>query len=327
MPMTVSPDKKHLYAVVRSQPFRVISYEIDAATGKLTEKAVAALPDSMPYVSTDGAGRTLFTSSYGGDKIAVHPIGADGLVTAPVTQVILTGRHAHCIIPDRTSKFVYATNTGSDVILQFSFDAKKGMLKPSEPAAVKTKAGTGPRHMIISPDNKYLYAVTELTGNVIQFRINQSNGTLTQVDMVNSVPANSGLKPGVILPPLPPGAATSSGSTSPAPVDTTPRIWAADIQMTPDTKFVYTTERTQSKLAQFTRNAATGKLTFVRQIDTVKQPRGIRIHPSGKYLIASGEKSDKIAVYAIDGATGDLKEVGQYPVDAGANWVEIVDVK
>ncbi|MGK4277538.1 beta-propeller fold lactonase family protein, partial [Escherichia coli] len=71
MPMAVSPDKKHLYAVVRSQPLRVLTYAIDQASGALAQKASAPLPDSMPYVSTDRTGRWLFTASYGGDKLAV----------------------------------------------------------------------------------------------------------------------------------------------------------------------------------------------------------------------------------------------------------------
>src|SRR5262249_22236151 len=72
--MAVSPNKKHLYAVVRSQPTRVLTYAIDPATGALSQKASAPLPDSMPYVSTDQTGRFLFTASYGGDKLAVSPI-------------------------------------------------------------------------------------------------------------------------------------------------------------------------------------------------------------------------------------------------------------
>ena len=48
MPMAVSPNKRTLYAVIRSQPVRVLSYAIDPANGKLTQKASAPLPDSMP---------------------------------------------------------------------------------------------------------------------------------------------------------------------------------------------------------------------------------------------------------------------------------------
>src|SRR5689334_23670238 len=107
MPMAVSPDKKHLYAVVRSEPLRVLSYAIDQATGALTQQASAPLPDSMPYVSTDRTGRWLFTASYAGDKLAVSPIGENGLVEAEAVQVIPTGRNAHSILPDRSNKFVY----------------------------------------------------------------------------------------------------------------------------------------------------------------------------------------------------------------------------
>jgi Lactonase, 7-bladed beta-propeller len=48
---------------------------------------------------------------------------------------------------------------------------------------------------------------------------------------------------------------------------------------------------------------------------------------SGRYLIASGEKSDRLSVYRIDQASGKLGEPTRYPVGKGANWIEIVEVK
>src|SRR4029077_13616963 len=107
-PITLSPNQKYLYAVIRSQPLRVFTYAIDSATGALTQKASAPLPDSMPYVSTDRTGRWLFTASYGGDKLAVSPIGENGLVEAEAIQVIPTGRNAHSMLVDRSNRFVYA---------------------------------------------------------------------------------------------------------------------------------------------------------------------------------------------------------------------------
>ena len=139
MPMAVSPNKKHLYAVVRSQPPRVLTYAIDPATGALTQKASAPLPDSMPYVSTD---RTGFTASYGDDKLAVSPISEDGLVEAEAIQVIPTGRNAHSILPDRSNKFVYAATLGANQVLQFTFDSKTGKLTPNDPAAVQPRGGS-----------------------------------------------------------------------------------------------------------------------------------------------------------------------------------------
>ena len=137
MPMAVSPSKKLLYAVMRSDPFRVATYAINPETGALTQRATAPLPDSMPYVSVDATGRFLFTASYGGDKIAVSPISESGLVEAAAIQVIATGRNAHAILADRTNKFVYVPTLGANEVLQFRFDAKSGKLTPNEPAAVK----------------------------------------------------------------------------------------------------------------------------------------------------------------------------------------------
>jgi 6-phosphogluconolactonase len=323
MPMTVSPDKKYLYAVIRSQPTRVLTYAIDPASGALTQKASAPLPDSMPYVSTDQTGRFLFTASYGGDKLAVSPIGENGLVEAEAIQVIPTGRNAHSIMPDRTNKFVYAATLGANQVLQFTFDSKTGKLTANEPPAVSPEAGHGPRHLAFSPDNKYLYVLNELSGHVTQYTIDPSKGTLTLVDSISSVPAEAGLAWGAAQAPV--GAAPALASV--AAKDEKPKVWAADIQITPDGKFLYSTERTTNKIALFTVAPGTGKLTYVTNFATEAQPRGIRIDPTGQYLVASGEKSDRISVYKIDKSTGKLGEPSRHPVGNGANWVEIVDVR
>jgi len=323
MPMTLSPNKKYLYAVIRSQPTRVLTYEINPATGALTQKASAPLPDSMPYVSTDHTGRFLFTASYGGDKLAVSPIGENGLVEAEAIQVIPTGRNAHSIMPDRTNKFVYAATLGANQVLQFTFDSKTGKLTANEPPAVSPEAGHGPRHLAFSPDNKYLYVLNELSGHVTQYTIDPGKGTLTLVDSISSVPAEAGLAWG--SPQGPVGAAPALASV--AAKDDKPKVWAADIQITPDGKFLYSTERTTNKIALFTVAPGTGKLTYVSNFATEAQPRGIRIDPTGQYLVASGEKSDRVSVYKIDKSTGKLGEPNRYPVGNGANWVEIVEVQ
>ena len=321
MPMAVSPNKKFLYAVVRSQPVRVISYAIDGKTGALAQKATAPLPDSMPYVSTDRSGRFLFTASYGGDKIAVSPIGADGLVTAEAIQVLPTGRNAHSILADRTNRFVYSANLGANQVLQFAFDAKTGKLTPLDPTAVKPEPGHGPRHLAFSRDNKFLYVLNELSGHVTQYAIDSNTGTLKLVDSVPSVPPELGMKWG--QPQAPIGAAPAA---APKP-DDKPPIWAADLRLTPNGKFLYTTERNTDKIALFAVAPRTGKLTYVTNFATEWQPRGINIDPSGRYLVASGEKSDRLSVYRINQANGKLDEPTRYPVGKGANWIEIVEVK
>src|SRR4029077_2235334 len=104
------------------------------------------------------------------------------------------------------------------------------------------------------------------------------------------------------------------------PKDEKPKVWAADIQITPNGKFLYATERTTNKIALFTVAPGTGKLAYVANFATEAQPRGIRIDPTGQFLVASGEKSDRISVYKIDKSTGKLGEPSRHPVGNGANW-------
>jgi 6-phosphogluconolactonase len=55
-------------------------------------------------------------------------------------------------------------------------------------------------------------------------------------------------------------------------------------------------------------------------------PRNFAIDPSGCYLIAAGEKSDRAASYAINQETGRLEQASTYRSGAGPLWVEVVEL-
>jgi 6-phosphogluconolactonase len=317
MPMAVSPDRRFLYAAVRSKPFSVHAYSIDRGTGELKPLSVSPLAESMPYISLDKSGRFLFGASYGGALVSVNAVGTDGKVAAEPLQVIPVGRNAHSIRSDGSNKFVYVPTLGTDQVFQFAFDAKTGRLTSGTPAVFQMKASVGPRHYVTSRDNKFLYLLSELQGTVTTFSLDGKSGALTEVGSVSGLPVDSKLGPGA-----PRGAV--GGPSAPPPRNTDNDIWAADIHMTPDGKFLYISERTSSSLAAFGVNAGTGKLSYLGSAPTEKQPRGFAIDPKGKYLIASGEKSETISVHAIDPASGALRLLKQYPTGKGSNWVEIV---
>lgn len=177
---------------------------------------------------------------------------------------------------------------------------------------LQLKAGTGPRHFITSADNRYVYLLSELTATVTTLALDAKTGVLSEVASVSALPPDSKLVPG-----------------GPRTPDAPPRnrdndIWASDLHLTPDGRFLYAAERTSSVIAAFSVDAATGKLTYLASTPTEKQPRGFSIDPTGRVMVVSGEKSDTLSTYVIDAATGSLKHVGKYPTGKGANWVEIV---
>jgi 6-phosphogluconolactonase len=316
MPLAVTPDKKYLVAAIRSQPYQAITYAIDASTGALRQVGSAPFADSYAYISFDRTGRFLFAASYGGNNVGVYPMGADGRV-GPQLQHIPTARNAHSIIADRTNRYVFAPHLGSDQVFQFTFDPSSGRLTANTPPVLQLPQGNGPRHIVISAGNRFLYLDNELTGMVDTLALDEKTGLLTRVASTSSLPPDSKLQPGV------PAAGVGSSASGP-PRSTDNDIWMSDVRLTPDERFLYTAERKSSTINVLRVDPASGKPTYVESVPTEKQPRNFAIDPSGRFMVVSGEKSDTISSYAIDPATGALKLIGKYPSGKGSNWVEIV---
>ncbi len=316
MPMAVSPDRRFLFAAIRSKPFSAITYGIDRQTGALKKLSSAALAESYPYITSDKSGRFLLGASYGGHQVGVNAIGRDGRVSDP-RQVIPTGRNANSIITDRSNRFVFVPHLGTDHIFQFKFDAKSGKLASNTPAVVQMKAMTGPRHIVVSGDNRFVYLLNELTATVTTLALDARTGLLTEAGTASALPADSKLVPGA-----PRGAVGVPGG--PPPRNTDNDIWASDLHLTPNGKFLYAAERTSSSIGAFGVDGATGKLTYLSSTPTEKQPRGFAIDPKGRFMVVSGEKSETISVYAIDPANGGLTAVHKAATGKGSNWVEIV---
>jgi len=306
MPMSVSPDKRFLVAAVRSKPFSAYTYGIDRGTGALKPIGSGPLAESFPYITFDRTGRHLLGASYGANLVSVNPVNADGTVGAPA-QVIPTARNAHAIITDKTNRFVFVPHLGTDQVFQFQFDQKSGRLSANTPPVLQLKAGSGPRHLITSPDNRFVYLLNELTATVSTLSL--ENGLLKEVSSASALPPESKLGPGMPRP--------QQGR------DVSNDIWASDIHVTPDGRFLYAAERTGSTINGFSVDTASGKLTYLGSTPTEKQPRGFRIDPTGHFMVVSGEKSETISSYRIE-SNGLLVPVGRVATGKGSNWVEIV---
>jgi 6-phosphogluconolactonase len=293
-PLTLSPDHLTLFAGVRAQPYTVLSFAIDAKSGRLSYRGSGPLADSMANIATDRTGKFLFSASYGGNKVALNPIGADGIVQAP-KDVIPTGLNAHAFLPAADNRFVFATNLGSDQILSFRFDAATGALTPNDPAAIKVAEKNGPRHFVFHPNGKFVYLVNELSANLLVFAYDAAHGTWQQIQQASALPQGFDGKP-----------------------------WAADIHLTPDGRFLYASERGSSTIAAFKVDPESGKITALGSVATEKQPRSFAIDPFGHLLAVAGELSNGMSIYAIDQASGALKLLQSYPVGKKPNWVEFV---
>jgi 6-phosphogluconolactonase len=296
MPMAVSPDRRFLYASLRSEPFSVASFGIERSTGTLKPQGTTALPDNMANIATDRTGRWLFAASYGGHKMSVSPIGPDGTVAA-ATQVLPTGQNAHAAVISPDNRFLFVTNLGSDQVMQYRFDAPSGRVTANTPATMPGRAKAGPRHLVFHPSGRFAYLLNELDAGVDLLAYDATQGTLSPRKTWPTLPSGFSGKP-----------------------------WAADLHLTPDGRFLYTSERTSNTLAMWAVNAANGELTLIGHVATEKQPRGFQIDPSGRWLLAVGQVSNALSTYRIDPDSGKLSLQGSTPLGKNPNWVEIVEL-
>ena len=319
MPMAASTDGRFLYAAVRAEPFAVLTYAIDGNTGALRQVASTPLPESLVGIAVDRSGRWLIAAAYGANEIFVFAIDANGcIVAAPAHRQTSGGVKPHAICLDAANRFVYVPHLGTDEVRVYAFDATTGDLTPCAQASATVKPGVGPRHLVLSRDERFLYVLGQLDGSVTVFRRDPYSGGLDAIQSIDSLPPGSALLPGKPRPP------TGSAQAQPPETDV---VWCADIQITPQGHFLYTTERTNSTISILAVDQESGNLRFAGHLVTERQPRAISIDPQGRFLLASGEASKEVAVYVIDDETGALTLRHKAPTGSGANWVLFVAPK
>ena len=181
--------------------------------------------------------------------------------------------------------------------MQLRFDAATGRLTPNAMPALSPHVGASPRHFVFSGDARFVYLLNELDAALDVLAFDATTGTLRTVQTIGSLPAGFTGEP-----------------------------WAADLHLTPDGRFLYSSERRSSTLAVFRVDIASGELALVGHVPTQAQPRGFNITPDSRFLIVAGQLSHRLGVYAIDAETGLLEPRGECALGRNPNWVEAVSL-
>jgi len=167
--------------------------------------------------------------------------------------------------------------------LTYRIDPAHGGLTPNDPPFAKLAPGSGPRHAAFRPDEKFVYALSEMLSTVTTFRFNGSDGSLKELQTLSTLP--KGWR----------GTSTT-----------------AEIVVHPNAKFLYTSNRGDDSIAIFRIDPSRGTLTFVDRTPTQgKTPRNFAIDPSGTFLLAANQDSGNIVTFRIDGGTGRLTPTGE----------------
>ena len=290
--LAVSHNRKFVYSVneIGSERTGIVSsFSFDAISGKLLFINEQPSNGGGPcYISVDKANKNVFVANYGGGSLSVLPVKTDGSLGEPSQTIQDEGSgpdksrqekpHVHTAVLSPDEKFVLYTDLGTDKlnITKYNPGAAKP-LTPADPASVSVTGGYGPRHIAFTPNGKYIYLIQEMGGAINTYRYN--DGQLKQLESQTILPDGF------------------SGS-----------IGAADIHISPDGKFLYSTNRgTANEIEVFAINREDGKLTFIERTSSLgKTPRNFVIDPTGNFLLVANQNSDDVYVFKINKITGKL---------------------
>uniref|UniRef100_A0AAV1UZE2 6-phosphogluconolactonase n=1 Tax=Peronospora matthiolae TaxID=2874970 RepID=A0AAV1UZE2_9STRA len=248
------------------------------------------LGGSSTHISLSPKEDFVVVSNYGG-SLTMFPINEDGsLGSATFFEEYLDGSnvfmerqtmgHIHSSTWLPNSDHVVVANLGSDELLQYDLDTKKRTLKSLK--AVRRPPGSGPRHMEISSEGKIAYVVDELSNTVGVYKINQKGDVLSTKSLQDITTLPRGYK---------------NSSTS------------ADIHLSSNGKFLYTSNRGHDSIAMFKIDKEDGTLAPLGWESTRGEaPRGFTVYD--KWLIVANQNSSDMFVFEVDSDTGLLSYTG-----------------
>lgn len=186
--------------------------------------------------------------------------------------------HIHSMTPDRSGKFVIGADLGGDKLHVYAVKDDSSMEKL--PQLLFSASGDGPRHMAFSVDNKTAYLLTEISSRVLVYDFDAETGRMELKQEIDA-----------------------------APVDYEGKTMAADIQVSPDGHFLYTTNRGADVVSVFAVDAESGKLSLLGFDNSFGEgPRSIAITPDGLYAALADRGSNLAVVCRRDKESGRILE-------------------
>ncbi|WP_159501106.1 beta-propeller fold lactonase family protein [Microbacterium sp. 18062] len=303
----VDPARDLVYAGVKASGDAglpgIVTLRLDRDSGALTPLSRRDLPGgAMTYVALSHDGTVLLGASYGGGYGETWRI-ADGVLSEPVSH--LDHPNLHAVLPSADGRFAYFVSLGADLVAQYALSGE-ARLEPLEPATAAAPAGSGPRHLVLNAAGDRAYVLTEFSGRALHYARDTETGTLELRDAADA------FDPAV-------GATHSRLGADPRAENL---VWGADLHLADGGRHLWCSERTGSTLGAVAIGPDGAVSAPERFTVTEPQPRGFALSPDGAYLVAAGERSETVSLYAVDGDR--LEPIQQAETGRGANWVRFV---
>jgi len=223
-------------------------------------------------------------------SLVVYGIREDGGLTEPLASVMHHGSgpnkerqersHAHSFTEMVQGNIAIACDLGLDQLISYRIGDDGGLERLSE---VAMPQGSGPRHLALDPKGRFGFVTNELDSTISSLRLDATNG---QMELLDTQPA--------------------------VPADARADNHCADIQISPDGRFVYASNRGHDSIVIHAVDQDSGMLSLVGHVPCGgATPRKITLTPSGNTLLSANQNGDCIAIFRRDAESGMLRDTGR----------------
>lgn len=283
--MALDRDRGIIYvANEQASDAMVSSMQLDGVSGRLTAiNSSFTLGGAPCAIATDGKGKVV-SANYASGSITLFFANETGLLGQPDWHIMLGQEGiSHpsdlCFTPD--GKELFVVDKGQDKVYHFNVSIKNPPLTIDVATTDLTK-GSQPKHLIMEPNGRYAYLLTEQSPMVILYK--HHRGRLNEVERheLGSDSASRG----------------------------------EHLALSPDGRHLYVSEMgSEGRVTIFKVNKSNSKLTKVGSQKVGSEPVFIAIHPSGRWVALACRKANKVEFYSRDPESGLLQPMSDLKID------------
>ena len=253
---------------------------VNSLVGRMSYMGAVTSGSNANGITSSPDGKSVYVISSGDKRVYMY---SQNLLTTMLTPLstasITTTSTPYGITPSHDGKNVYVANLGASSVVQiYNRNITTGILTSAGTIA----ANSSPSSVIVSPDDKYVYATGYGDGSVSMYRRNTTSGLLTSLGFV----------------------ATGGGTPY------------SGMAISPDGKSLYISNQGSNNISVLSINTTTGLLTFNANVAAGDSPKHIVISPDGKYVYAANNGNNLISEYSRNTTTGAITSIGTIPANS-----------
>ncbi|OXB38344.1 hypothetical protein LQV05_006563 [Cryptococcus neoformans] len=305
---------RYLYSLSDANKGSAVSLKLVDDHIEITGQRVSHGGGVHIHIMKDGSG--IVVSNFNGGSIIFFPVTSSGVLSETSESPLLTlpfvyesqtapnvkrqeASHAHHVVEGRNGT-LYVSDLGNDRIWIVKREGESGL---AIHGYLQAPPGTGPRHSLISKNEKYLYCLTELTNEILVFPLENTS------EPIQSLPD---FKCSIIPPSVPPAAHHHLNAAELIFNPTIPNVLYASNRLELSLPAEFATGEPGDAVAVVTLNEEGNELVDLKSIRTgCDGIRGMRASPDGKYVAVAGRYGGGVEIWSVGDSGVDWRLAGK----------------